>query len=211
MASFQQTDAIERAVRRLTARLTTLREFWDAATSAVDPCSPSNLDFCRGLCDTALRDCKAIETLVLNLSASSIDYANASLNLRLMQTLADVIATRSDEVKQALLEMLEQTVQKPDERRWPRKPAGLPATVSQASARVVDLSYGGLRLELAGSPADFTEPVDVALPTLGLSIKAVLRWAKPIEAEGTWWCGAEVAPGDSEAQQTLRGVVDSLN
>jgi DNA-binding response OmpR family regulator len=96
------------------------------------------------------------------------------------------------------------------ERRWPRKPAGLPATVSQAPARVVDLSYGGLRLELAESPADVKEPIEVAFPTLGLSIKAVPRWTKPVEAQGAWWCGAEVAPGDSESRQSWQGVVDSL-
>jgi CheY-like chemotaxis protein len=99
-------------------------------------------------------------------------------------------------------------------RRWPRKPAGLPAglpaTISRAPARVVDLSYGGLRLELEGSPADVKEPMHVDFPTLGLSIKAVPRWTKPVEAQGSWWCGAEVAPGDSEARQTWRGVVDSL-
>jgi DNA-binding response OmpR family regulator len=97
------------------------------------------------------------------------------------------------------------------DRRWPRKAAGLPATVWQASARVVELSYGGLRLELPGSPADLKTPMEVALPTLGLSIKAVPRWTTPIEAQGTWWCGAEIAAGDSEAQQTWREVVDALS
>ena len=53
--------------------------------------------------------------------------------------------------------------------------------------------------------------MDVDFPTLGLSIKAVPRWTKPVEAQGSWWCGAEVSPEDSEARQTWRGVVDSLN
>jgi DNA-binding response OmpR family regulator len=99
----------------------------------------------------------------------------------------------------------------PRERRWPRKPAGLPVTVSQAPARVVDLSYGGLRLELEGSPAEVKGPMDVDFPTLGLSIKAVPRWTKPVEAQGSWWCGAEVAQENSEARQTWREVVDSLS
>jgi DNA-binding response OmpR family regulator len=97
------------------------------------------------------------------------------------------------------------------ERRWPRKPVGLPVTVSQAPALVVDLSYGGLRLELEGSPAEVKEPMDVDFPTLGLSIKAIPRWTKRVEAQGSWWCGAEVAPEDSEDQQTWREVVDSLS
>jgi DNA-binding response OmpR family regulator len=97
------------------------------------------------------------------------------------------------------------------QRRWPRRHARLPATVSQTSARVVDLSYGGLRLELPVSPSDLKAPIDVAFPTLGVSVKAVPRWTKPTEAQGSWLCGAEVTPGDHEARQTWQGVVDSLN
>ena len=115
MAPFEHSDAIERAVRRLTARLTTLRGFCDAAASTDDTYRPSSLDFWRGLCDTALRDCEAIETLTLKPVRSSIDYSSASLNLRLMQTLADVIATRGDDVKQDLLRMLERMRQEPAE------------------------------------------------------------------------------------------------
>ena len=37
-------------------------------------------------------------------------------------------------------------------RRWPRKRAELPATVLAGTARVVELSYGGVRLELARPP-----------------------------------------------------------
>jgi DNA-binding response OmpR family regulator len=97
------------------------------------------------------------------------------------------------------------------QRRWPRRHARLPATVSQTSARVVELSYGGLRLELPVSPADLKAPIDIAFPTLGVCIKAVPRWTRPTEAQGSWLCGAEVTPGDHEARQTWHGVVDSLN
>jgi CheY-like chemotaxis protein len=96
------------------------------------------------------------------------------------------------------------------ERSWPRKRAGLPATVSLTFARVVDLSYGGLLLELPESPADLMAPLDVVFPTLGLSVKAVPRWTKLIEAQGVWWCGAELIPEDSEIRQTWQVVVDSL-
>jgi DNA-binding response OmpR family regulator len=97
------------------------------------------------------------------------------------------------------------------QRRWPRRHARLHATVSQTPARVVDLSYGGLRLELPESPADLKAPLEVAFPTLGLSIKAVPRWTKPVEEQGAWLCGVEVTPGDPEARQTWQGVVDSVH
>jgi len=111
MTAFEHSDAIERAVRRLTARLTTLRGFCDAATSANDASHPRRHDSWRGLCDAALTDCHALEILWLKPPRSSIDYSNVSLNLKLIQTLADVIATRSDDVKQALLQLLEKTRQ----------------------------------------------------------------------------------------------------
>ena len=60
------------------------------------------------------------------------------------------------------------------------------------------------------SPADFDGPMDVTFPTLGVSIKAIPRWTKPIDAEGSWLCGAEVTPEDPATRQTWQGVVDSV-
>jgi len=45
-------------------------------------------------------------------------------------------------------------------RRWPRKRAELPATVMAGSARVVELSYGGVRLELPRPPGPGRTPID---------------------------------------------------
>src|SRR5207302_716682 len=39
------------------------------------------------------------------------------------------------------------------DRRWPRRPAGLPATVRDTAAHVVELSYGGLRLKMEAAAA----------------------------------------------------------
>ena len=97
------------------------------------------------------------------------------------------------------------------DRRWPRKTAGLPATVLETSARVVELSYGGLRLEMPGAPGDVDAPLDIRLPTLGVSVKAVARWSKAVDGGGAWWCGAEIAPAGSGATRTWRWIVDSLN
>jgi len=97
------------------------------------------------------------------------------------------------------------------ERRWPRKPVGLQATVHETSARIVELSYGGLRLEMAESPGDTEATIDIRLPTLGLSVRAVPRWSKPVEDNGSWWCGAEIAATGSDAAQAWRWIVDSLH
>jgi DNA-binding response OmpR family regulator len=97
------------------------------------------------------------------------------------------------------------------ERRWPRKLVGLQATIHKTSVRVVELSYGGLRLELTESPGDARAMLDIGLPTLGLHVKAVPRWSKPVEDCQSWWCGAEIDPAGSDAAYAWRSIVDSLH
>jgi DNA-binding response OmpR family regulator len=97
-------------------------------------------------------------------------------------------------------------------RRWPRKTAELPATVAHSPARVIDLSYGGLRLEFDGEPdAVDDDQVHVDLPTLGVSFKAVPRWTRPTTAGQSWWCGVELSALDQRAVREWRVVVDSVN
>jgi DNA-binding response OmpR family regulator len=96
-------------------------------------------------------------------------------------------------------------------RRWPRKRAELPATVLSGSARVVELSYGGVRLELPRPPGPGRTPIEIRLPTFGVSVQAVACWSHLAEEGGSWRCGAEVAPIDMDATHTWRWIVDSLN
>jgi DNA-binding response OmpR family regulator len=95
-------------------------------------------------------------------------------------------------------------------RRWPRKRAELPALVQRHAARVVELSYGGLRLEMAAAPDDGDAPIEIGLPSLGLQVKAVPRWSKPVEEGGSWCCGAEVALSGTEATSQWYRIVDAL-
>jgi CheY-like chemotaxis protein len=98
------------------------------------------------------------------------------------------------------------------DRRWPRRPAGLPATVRNTAAHVVEMSYGGLRLKLeAGAAAGDPEPFDVRLPTVGMTVRAVPKWAQPIDERGDWFCGAELTLPAGDASRTWRSLVDSLN
>ena len=96
-------------------------------------------------------------------------------------------------------------------RRWPRKRAELPATVLSGSARVVELSYGGVKLEMPRPPGPGRTPLEIKLPTFGVSVQAVACWSHLAEEGGSWRCGAEVAPIDSDATRTWRWIVDSLN
>jgi hypothetical protein len=83
--------------------------------------------------------------------------------------------------------------------------------ISGDAARVVDISYGGLRLELTGTPDEALLTIEaVAIPSIGVvAIHPI--WAR-LAAGGTatWWCGAEVA-SDEQGGDVWRRFVDSLN
>ena len=96
-------------------------------------------------------------------------------------------------------------------RRWPRKPVHLAAVVSNADLDIVDLSYGGLRLQGMSTPLGVGTKLTVRVPSLGVSVTAVARWTKPLHEDGESWCGAEILDPPAGTTSDWRGVVDSLS
>jgi DNA-binding response OmpR family regulator len=96
-------------------------------------------------------------------------------------------------------------------RIWPRKPTQLTATIEDANACVVELSYGGIRLSLDRPPNDAQTSIEIKLPSLGVSVQAVSRWVRRADDGSSWLCGAEVALPTPAAARTWRRVVASLN
>ena len=95
-------------------------------------------------------------------------------------------------------------------RRWPRKelPAGsLVAHAARGTFRVVDLSYGGLRLELP-DPADAASAIDVTLPGFEVAFRAQPIWTCPAPS-GLFWCGAQLSDPNPQVVSTWRRLVDS--
>ena len=97
-------------------------------------------------------------------------------------------------------------------RRWERKPVigGLAINVGDAPARIVDVSYGGLRFEMQRSQAaskasPLSESLSITLPAAQLSVKAKLVWENLI-GEGTWMCGAALFQETPE----WHGLVDAI-
>jgi len=97
-------------------------------------------------------------------------------------------------------------------RRWERKPVigGLAINIGDTPARIVDVSYGGLRFEMQRSQADskvspLSESLSITLPTAQLSVKAKLVWENLI-GEGTWMCGAALFQETPE----WHGLVDAI-
>lgn len=118
---------------------------------------------------------------------------------------------QSGELREAVAALLAgRTPRDPDcERAWPRKRAELPATVRHSSARVVELSYGGMRLKLPKTVGLGRAGMEIGFPTLGMSVPIKPRWTAASH-DGETLCGAEVTPDGADAVRHWRWIVDSL-
>lgn len=95
-------------------------------------------------------------------------------------------------------------------RRWPRKQVEFCARVGNNVATVVDVSYGGLRLEIGTIDHPISHLATIDIPSVGtLPVNPV--WARGGGALGRWWCGAEVDSADEHASGVWRRFVDSLH
>jgi DNA-binding response OmpR family regulator len=79
-------------------------------------------------------------------------------------------------------------------RRWYRKTAtpGMLAKIGPCEARVLDLSYGGLRLQIEGEVESLPSRFDVVIPNSDLAVEVTTKW-KHEASTGFWMCGAELA------------------
>jgi hypothetical protein len=78
------------------------------------------------------------------------------------------------------------------------------------AARILDLSYGGLKLELTGEEQELPPGFEVAVPQAGLTLPACRVWIGRCD-ERSSWCGVELA--DTEGPQTVnwRAFVDAAD
>lgn len=94
-------------------------------------------------------------------------------------------------------------------RLWDRKPVAgeVPAEVEHAQARIVDISYGGVKFEIERDqslPPSFR--INVAT---GLSIAAELVWGTR-SGDRRWVCGAAISSGNAAALHDWTALVDAL-
>jgi CheY-like chemotaxis protein len=97
-------------------------------------------------------------------------------------------------------------------RRWDRKQVigGLPAQVDDQPARIVDISYGGVRFEMQhDSGTTLPSSFRITLPSARLSLQVDLVWKRLIGGQ-TWLCGAVLSP-DAGASPEWSGLVDALS
>lgn len=98
------------------------------------------------------------------------------------------------------------------QRRWPRKRVigGFRVTANGRTAAVVDVSYGGLRLELpeqTALPAAF----DVEVAGIGLHLSVEPVWLQPSADSNGTLCGATLQAEHTPAARTWRAIVDRLS
>jgi len=98
-------------------------------------------------------------------------------------------------------------------RRWPRVKLDRcrEGMVANALARILDVSYGGVRMELAAArERDLRSVVrlDMVEPELSVRVRPV--WTRQSPGKGGWLCGAELADHDPSVTAIWRTLVDSL-
>ena len=120
-------------------------------------------------------------------------------------------------VAEAFLALVEETIVSARQRQsrgstrlWDRKRVvgEVSAEVEQAKARIVDISYGGVRFEIERDqslPPSFR--ITVAVPLL--SIDADLVWGAR-SGDRHWLCGAAISSGNAAAVHDWARLVDAL-
>lgn len=95
-------------------------------------------------------------------------------------------------------------------RRWDRKPVAgkISAQVDHTQARIVDVSYGGVRLEVEREqslPTSFR--ITVASPALSIDVDLV--W-ETRSGEQRWVCGAAISSSNAAAVHDWATLVDAF-
>ena len=95
-------------------------------------------------------------------------------------------------------------------RRWERKPVvgKVSAEVEHAPARIVDISYGGVKFEIERDQS-LPPTFRIKLGSPLLSINAELVWGTR-SGDRKWVCGAAISSGNAAAMHDWAMLVDAL-
>ena len=138
------------------------------------------------------------------------DFAGAGFQADARQLGAQFLAKPI--VPSVLLAMVKQTLVESGSsvstRRWARKPvtATLAARVDHLPAHVVNVSRGGLCLEIEEDLASIPRTFDVTFPSADVSVRADAVWLRR-GPDQNWVCGAEIPV----ANEGWLGLVDAIS
>ncbi len=96
--------------------------------------------------------------------------------------------------------------------RWPRKKVTsyVPMHVQQFPARLLDVSYGGLRFQLEGESYGLKSPIRIEIPVSRLSVDAELVWSARGVDGATCLCGVMLRD-ERAADHAWRAFVDRVS
>lgn len=96
--------------------------------------------------------------------------------------------------------------------RWPRKRvvSYVPLQVGETRARLLDVSYGGLRFQLEGESFDLKSVIHIDIPVSRLRLDAELVWSARGPDGATCLCGVMLA-GDRPPPHAWRAFVDRVS
>ena len=112
-----------------------------------------------------------------------------------------------------LLKTVQEVLARPigaTKRRWIRKRMTTPlsADVNGAAARIIDISYGGVRLELDHEPQRGAHrPLTMVVADVVVPVDLV--WEQPAGDQG-WTCGLAVASDNQQTSSSWFGFVDRV-
>jgi CheY-like chemotaxis protein len=97
-------------------------------------------------------------------------------------------------------------------RRWTRRRVigGFRVTANSRPAAALDVSYGGLRLEVAG-PDDLPDTFDLVVEGIGLRMEVETVWSRPSPDGRSRMCGVALATDSTPSARTWRAIVDRLS
>jgi two-component system, response regulator RegA len=98
-------------------------------------------------------------------------------------------------------------------RRWPRHhaPEALDVRIGDWPARLVDVSYGGLRFEMAAPDTPLPPTLGVRMPALNLYIEAETVWTDRVTRPGALCGGLALLSEGDAAPSPWRDLVDSFS
>jgi DNA-binding response OmpR family regulator len=113
-----------------------------------------------------------------------------------------------------LVEMIDRLLPAPSsrERRWERKrlATALPTRVNRRlPGQLLEISYGGMRLEVDDADGELPPSVAVALPGSEQDINVAVVWSVR-QRERCWEFGAELAEANDVVTREWRELVDSV-
>lgn len=109
-----------------------------------------------------------------------------------------------------LLRRIAEALASRERRRWRRTTAAVLVRIAGEPARLLDISYGGFRLEFGSGAVALPAVINMELSDIGLSVKAERVWSRRADPSEAWSCGAALATIDSDSTQRWRGLVDTL-